>query len=65
MKWKRKDYFTIFVKLFLMVKSYDQEKRIKIYFFNVFDLGVLHFGPARDKVKASYKPRKFKMAYSL
>jgi len=27
--------------------------------------GVLHFGPARDKVKATYKPQIFKMAYSL
>jgi len=25
--------------------------------------GVLHFGPARDKVKATYKPQIFKMAY--
>jgi len=27
--------------------------------------GVLHFGPARDKVKATYKPQIFKWRISL
>ena len=26
-------------------------------------MGVLHFGPARDKVKATQKPQIFKMEY--